>query len=61
MSDKPEEIPQFENEDEEREFWATHDSTEYVDWSKAQKNSTFSRLRPSTREESARYNPHSEI
>lgn len=22
----------FETEDAEREFWATHDSTEYVDW-----------------------------
>jgi len=24
-------IPKFESEDEEREFWATHDSTEHVD------------------------------
>lgn len=30
-------IPKFNNEDEEREFWATHDSTEYVDWSKAER------------------------
>lgn len=29
-------IPGFRNEDEEREFWATHDSTEYIDWSKAE-------------------------
>lgn len=29
-------IPRFESEDQERDFWATHDSTEYVDWSKAQ-------------------------
>ena len=28
-------IPQFKNEVEEREFWRNHDSTEYVDWSKA--------------------------
>ncbi|EKD87311.1 MAG: hypothetical protein ACD_36C00151G0003 [uncultured bacterium] len=28
-------IPTFKNEDEEREFWATHDSTDYIDWSKA--------------------------
>jgi len=28
-------LPKFKNEDEEREFWATHDSTEYVDWKKA--------------------------
>jgi hypothetical protein len=26
------ELPEFKNEDEEREFWATADSREYVDW-----------------------------
>ena len=26
-------IPQFKNEKDERQFWATADSTEYVDWS----------------------------
>ena len=41
-------IPKFENEDEEREFWATHDSTDHVDWSRA-KAASFSRLKPSTR------------
>ena len=40
-------IPSFKNEDEEREFWTTHDSTEYVDWSKAQK-AIFPNLKPST-------------
>lgn len=30
-------IPRFKNEDEEREFWATHDSAEYVDWKKAER------------------------
>ena len=30
-------IPEFKNEDDERRFWATHDSTEYIDWSKAQR------------------------
>jgi hypothetical protein len=30
-------IPTFEDEDSERKFWATHDSTEFVDWSKAKK------------------------
>ena len=47
-------LPQFSSEDEEREFWATHDSTEYVDWSKAEKNPTFPRLKPSTRTVSIR-------
>jgi len=27
-------IPKFKSEDEEREFWATHDSVDYIDWSK---------------------------
>ena len=30
-------IPKFKSEDEEREFWQTHDSTWYVPWSKANK------------------------
>ena len=30
-------VPKFKNEKEERKFWMTHDSTEYVDWSKARK------------------------
>jgi hypothetical protein len=30
-------IPTFKDEDAEREFWATADSTEYIDWSKAQR------------------------
>ncbi len=34
---KLKEIPRFDSEDEEREFWSTHDSTDYVDWSKATK------------------------
>ncbi|MBI4008856.1 BrnA antitoxin family protein [Candidatus Gottesmanbacteria bacterium] len=27
-------IPKFNNEDEEREFWATHDTTDYFDTSR---------------------------
>lgn len=30
-------IPTFKSEAEERKFWETHDSTEYLDWSKAQR------------------------
>jgi predicted DNA binding CopG/RHH family protein len=29
------EIPKFINEEEERKFWATHNSEEYIDWSKS--------------------------
>ena len=32
---KKKRIPKFKNEDEEREFWASHDSTNYIDWDKA--------------------------
>ena len=28
-------LPKFKNEDEERDFWATHSSTDYVDWANA--------------------------
>ena len=40
-------IPKFKTEDEEREFWAKHDSTDYIDWSKAEQV-VFPNLRPST-------------
>lgn len=40
-------IPRFDSEDEERKFWATHDSTDYVDWGRANRT-TFSRLKPTT-------------
>lgn len=46
-------IPVFKNEDEEREFWATHDSTEFFDWSKA-KRAVFPNLKPSTKSISLR-------
>ncbi len=41
-------IPTFKNEDEEREFWAAHDSTYYIDWNKAKK-AVFPNLKPSTK------------
>jgi predicted DNA binding CopG/RHH family protein len=46
-------IPKFKNEDEERDFWATHDSTDYLDWSKARKVQ-FPNLKPSLRSISIR-------
>lgn len=42
------EIPDFRTEEEERRFWAEHDSTEFVDWSKAG-HAVFPNLKPSTR------------
>ena len=40
-------IPKFKNEDEERDFWAKADSSEYFDWSKAEE-AVFPNLKPST-------------
>jgi hypothetical protein len=40
-------MPRFKSEDEEREFWSIHDSTEYVDWSKAE-GAYFPKLHPSS-------------
>ena len=47
-------IPKFKNEDEEREFWATHDATDYFDMSKAIVNPVFPNLKPSTQSISLR-------
>jgi predicted DNA binding CopG/RHH family protein len=44
---KPKTIPRFKTEAEERKFWETHDSTDYVDWSKAERV-RFPNLKPST-------------
>lgn len=41
-------IPRFESEAEERAFWEQHDSSDYVDWSKAQ-HATLPNLKPSTK------------
>lgn len=47
MKKKLKPIPKFKTEDAERDFWATHDSTEYIDWSKATEV-VFPNLKPST-------------
>ncbi|MBI5207298.1 MAG: BrnA antitoxin family protein [Candidatus Firestonebacteria bacterium] len=46
-------IPKFKNEDDERTFWANHDSTEYIDWKKAKKV-IFPNLKPSIKSISLR-------
>ena len=45
MKKKP---PKFKSEDEEREFWASRDSTEFVDWRKAKKT-VLPNLKPSVK------------
>jgi predicted DNA binding CopG/RHH family protein len=40
-------IPKFKSEAEERDFWATHDTVPYLDWSRAVPV-VFPNLKPST-------------
>jgi predicted DNA binding CopG/RHH family protein len=40
-------LPKFKSEDSEREFWAQHDSADFIDWRKA-KRVTLPELRPSS-------------
>ncbi len=47
LQQSPKPIPAFKSEAEERRFWETHDSTDYVDWSSA-KPARFPNLKPST-------------
>jgi predicted DNA binding CopG/RHH family protein len=41
-------IPEFSTEDEERAFWHSNDSSEYLDWKNSQ-HVQFSNLKSSTR------------
>ena len=53
MSRKAKAVPQFRDEAEERQFWETHDSSGYVDWSTAERV-RLPNLKPSTRSISLR-------
>lgn len=48
MKKQLKEIPKFKNEKEEREFWQTHDSTEYVEY-KSLENWRFPNLKLTTK------------
>ena len=41
-------FPKFKTEDDERDFWSTHDATDYLDFSQAEE-AVFPNLKPSTR------------
>lgn len=41
-------IPKFRSEDEERRFWGSRDSTQYIDWKRA-KRAMMPHLKPSVR------------
>ena len=47
MNTKLRSIPKFRNEAEERRFWETHDSSNYVDWSRSERV-RLPNLKPST-------------
>lgn len=50
-------VPSFANEAEEREFWGTHDSADFVDWSHA-KAAVLPNLKPTTQTISLRLPLH---
>ncbi|HBU28880.1 MAG TPA: hypothetical protein DEB56_03755 [Thiobacillus sp.] len=50
-------VPAFVSEAEERTFWETHDSADYVDWSKAQRVA-LPNLKPTTKTISLRLPQH---
>lgn len=45
MKNRKKPIPEFRSEAEEQAFWLAQDSTEYVDWQKAEKT-LFPNLKP---------------
>lgn len=48
MASTKKQIPEFRSEEDERNFWAEHDSTEFIDWQAAQRR-RFPNLKPSLR------------
>lgn len=57
MSKQLKTMPPFANEEEERAFWESHDSTDYLDWNKAQ-SVVLSNLKPTTKTISLRLPQH---
>jgi len=50
-------LPKFKSEADEREFWLSHDSADYLDWSKA-RFVDFVNLKPTSRSISIRLPEH---
>jgi predicted DNA binding CopG/RHH family protein len=53
MSKKRKPLPTFKNEAEERAFWESRDSSDYVDWNTAER-ARFPNVKPSTKSISLR-------
>jgi predicted DNA binding CopG/RHH family protein len=49
MPKKLKEMPVFENENDEREFWTENDSTDFVDWNNSADSVILPKLKPTTR------------
>ena len=50
-------VPEFDNEEEERRFWEQNDSSDYLDWSRAQ-SVVMPNLKPTTKTISLRLPQH---
>jgi len=48
MANNKKQVPRFRSEEEERRFWAEHDSTEFIDWQAAERR-RLPHLKPSLR------------
>lgn len=57
MSKSLKKIPQFDDEAQERAYWETHDSSDYLDWSIARKVA-LPNLKPTTKTISLRLPQH---
>lgn len=57
MTKQTKAVPTFADETEERAFWETHDSTDYLDWNKAQ-SVVLPNLKPTTKTISLRLPKH---
>ena len=57
MTKQVKKIPSFKDEVEERNFWESHDSAEYIDWAQAKKVA-LPNLKPTTKTISLRLPQH---
>ncbi|MFM8341729.1 MAG: BrnA antitoxin family protein [Methylomonas sp.] len=57
MSKQLKSIPEFTSEAEEREFWESHDSSDYLNWNSAQ-SVVLPNLKPTTKTISLRLPQH---
>ncbi len=57
MNKPAKKIPRFESEAQERAFWESHDSTDYVDWSHARR-AVLPNLKPTSKTISLRLPQH---